>query len=164
VGTKGTRLQVGVLIDAPPERVWAAIEDVGSHVRWMDDAVAIRFTTEHTSGVGAAYVCDTRIGPFSLGDRMEITEWAPGQAMGVRHVGVVTGSGRFTLEPAGSGPGRRTRFAWDETLRFPWWLGGALGAAAARPVLRRIWARNLRHLKRLVEAEEEKEEKPADPV
>ena len=46
--------------------------------------------------------------------------------MGVRHTGMVTGTGRFTLTPIDLG--RRTRFSWDEALRFPWWLGGPLGA------------------------------------
>ena len=45
--------------------------------------------------------------------------------MGVRHVGVVTGTGTFTLAPLDGGRG--TRFEWSEDLRFPWWLGGRLG-------------------------------------
>ena len=48
--------------------------------------------------------------------------------------------------------GRRTRFTWNERLRFPWWLGGAVGARLAKPVLRAIWRRNLRRLKAIVEA------------
>ena len=63
---------------------------------------------------------------------MEITEWEPERAMGVRHDGLVTGTGRFTLEPLDDG--RRTRFTWEEELTFPWWLGGprrrALGGQA----------------------------------
>ena len=44
--------------------------------------------------------------------------------------GLVTGTGRFTLEPLDDG--RRTRFTWEEELTFPWWLGGPLGAARRR--------------------------------
>ena len=68
------------------------------HVDWMHDAVAIRFTGEQTRGVGTRFLCDTRVGPITLVDRMEITEWEPAAVMGVRHTGIVTGSGRFTLE------------------------------------------------------------------
>jgi hypothetical protein len=68
--------------------------------------------------------------------------------MGIRHVGLVTGSGRFTLRRARGG---RTRFTWEEKLRFPWWMGGPLGGALGARVLRRIWRRNLRNLKRQVE-------------
>jgi hypothetical protein len=74
---------------------------------------------------------------------MEITEWSPGQAMGVTHTGLVTGRGLFTLEPAGSG---RTRFEWREQLVFPWWMGGPLGAFLAKPVLAWVWRRNMRNL------------------
>jgi hypothetical protein len=79
---------------------------------------------------------------------MEITEWRPGKVMGVSHVGLVTGVGRFTLRRRRRG----TRFTWREELRFPAKMGGPFGAAVAAPVLRRIWRRNLRALKALVES------------
>ena len=69
--------------------------------------------------------------------------------MGVRHEGLVTGEGRFTLTAVGEG---RTEFAWAERLRFPWWMGGPVGGAIGAPVLKAIWRRNLRRLKALVEA------------
>lgn len=145
-----TRIRVSADYDATPDAVWRVIEPIDDHVRWMADAETIRFLDEQTSGVGTRFECVTRIGPIRLVDAMEITEWAPGRAMGVRHQGVVGGEGRFTLEPLDGG--RRTRFTWEETLRFPWWLGGPVGAAVAGPlVLRRIWAGNLRRLRPLVE-------------
>lgn len=129
--------------------MWATLEPVERHVDWMADAQAIRFRTAQTRGVGTQFDCDTRVGPLRLTDRMEITEWEPGRAMGVRHSGVVSGSGRFTLEPDGSDA---TRFAWNEELRFPWWLGGRLGElVGGKVVLRLVWRRNLKALKRLVE-------------
>lgn len=147
------RLTVSTVLDATPEEVWAAVEDISTHVDWMEDAVAIRFTSEQTAGVGTAFDCDTKVGPFRLVDHMEITEWRPGRAMGVRHVGLVTGTGVFRIEALRARRGRcRTRFVWTERLRFPWWLGGPLGALAARPVLRRVWRRNLRNLKAIVES------------
>lgn len=132
------------MLDEPPAVVWARIADVRTHVDWMADAEAIRITSERREGVGTTFECDTVVGPIRLVDRMEITDWVPEQCMGVRHTGLVTGEGRFTLAPVSGG---RTRFTWREELRFPWWLGGALGAAAGAPVLRRIWRRNLDHLR-----------------
>jgi carbon monoxide dehydrogenase subunit G len=134
------RIRVRTTLDAPPAQVWVALSDLPSHVTWMQDAVAIRFLTERTYGVGARFECDTKVGPLRLTDLMEVTEWSPGKALGVRHVGVVTGTGRFTMQPA---RGHRTRLAWVEELHFPLWLGGPVGARAAAPVLRRIWRRNL---------------------
>jgi hypothetical protein len=128
--------------------VWRAIEDIGSHVEWMEDAVAIRFTSSRRSGVGTTFDCDTRVGPFSLVDRMSVTEWRPGRSMGIEHVGLVAGTGRFTLR---RGRGGSTRFTWTERLSFPWWMGGPVGSAAAAPVLRWVWRRNLANLKRRVE-------------
>jgi uncharacterized protein YndB with AHSA1/START domain len=142
-----TAIRVEETIAAPPEAVWAAIEDISSHVRWMEDAVAIRFTSADRSGVGAAFDCDTKVGPFRLTDRMVVTEWDPPRALGIRHAGVVTGAGRFVLTPATGS----TRFAWEEDLVFPLWMGAALGGAAGAPLLRRVWRRNLRNLKALVE-------------
>lgn len=135
-------------IDAAPDEVWDAVEDVGSHVEWMDDAVAIRFTSEQTQGVGTTFECDTKVGPFRLTDRMEITKWVPGKAMGVRHVGLVTGEGVFTLSPTRRG---QTSFQWRERLLFPWWMGGPIGAFFGGFVLKRIWKGNLRTLKGIVE-------------
>jgi hypothetical protein len=146
------RLQVSIDIAATQQQVWNVLEHVEDHVEWMLDAVAIRFRTDQHRGIGTVFDCDTRVGPFKLVDRMEITEWTEGSVMGVRHVGLVTGTGRFTLTPIDLG--RRTRFEWDESLSFPWWLGGRVGAlVAGRLVLRAIWTHNLRNLKGIVEAE-----------
>lgn len=143
-----SRIRVSTVIDAPPKVVWAAVEDVGTHVEWMNDAVAIRFRTEQTQGVGTTFECDTTVGPFRLTDVMEITEWRPRKAMGVRHVGLVTGEGVFTLSRKGT---RRTKFEWTEELHFPLWMGGAVGGVVGSRLLKRIWKVNLRQLKDLVE-------------
>ncbi|MDP9402509.1 MAG: SRPBCC family protein [Actinomycetota bacterium] len=141
-------LRVSTVIDAPRRRVWADLRDIGSHVQWMGDAEAIHFTSSQREGRGTTFDCITRVGPLRLTDRMAVTEWAEGRAMGIRHVGVVTGTGRFTLRTTARG---RTRFTWDERLSFPWWLGGPLGAVVSRPILRHIWKKNLRRLKHRLE-------------
>jgi hypothetical protein len=141
---------VSIEIAATPTQVWQVVEPLERHVDWMHDAVAIRFTGEQTRGVGTEFLCDTKVGPLRLVDRMAITEWEPGAVMGVRHSGLVTGSGRFTLTAIDLG--RRTRFTWAEVLVFPWWMGGPVGAfVGGKIVLRAIWRRNLRELRRQVE-------------
>ena len=137
------RLRVRVLLDASPAEVWADVRRIATHPEWMQDAVAIRFTGDRTEGEGTTFDCDTKVGPFRLTDRMEITSWVPEREMGVRHVGLVTGTGRFTLRPRRRG---RTRFTWSETLVFPWWMGGPIGAWAAVPVLTLVWRRSMRNL------------------
>lgn len=137
------RIRVSTVLDATPEQVWADLRDIESHTTWMADAVAIRFLSAQTSGTGTRFECDTKVGPFRLTDVMEVTEWSPGRAMGVRHVGLVSGSGRFTLKRMRGG---RTRFRWREKLEFPIWLGGPVGALVSKPVLTWVWRRSMRNL------------------
>ena len=145
-----SRIAVSVEIDASVERVWAEIEPIERHVDWMHDAVAIRFQSEQSRGVGTTFLCDTKVGPVKLVDRMEITEWVPGSRIGVRHTGLVTGTGSFLLTPIDLD--RRTRFVWTEQLHFPLWLGGVIGERIGGNVaMKAIWRRNLRGLKRLIE-------------
>ena len=136
-------ITVSTIIDAPPRVVWASVRDIGSHVGWMADAEAIRFTSRRRTGVGTTFECDTRVGPLTLTDVMEVTSWVERREMGVRHTGVVTGTGRFTLRRARGG---RTRFTWEERLVFPWWLGGRVGGVVGARVLKQIWKGNLRRL------------------
>jgi carbon monoxide dehydrogenase subunit G len=135
------RIRTDIAIDAPPAAVWARLADIADHVSWMADAAAIRFTGERRAGVGTTFECETRVGPVHTTDVMEVTEWREGEALGVRHTGVVTGTGRFVVAPS---TGDSTRLTWDEDLAFPWWLGGRVGAFMARPVLRAVWRGNLR--------------------
>jgi carbon monoxide dehydrogenase subunit G len=143
-----TSIRVSTVIDAPPATVWGAVEDINTHIEWMADAESITFTSELTQGEGTTFDCVTKVGPIRLTDVMTITEWAPGEAMGVRHVGMVTGTGVFTLTPVS---GDRTRFSWAESLTFPWWMGGPVGGVVGAVILRRIWRSNLVRLRHLVE-------------
>ncbi|CAB4620028.1 unannotated protein [freshwater metagenome] len=143
-------IRVSVDIAAPVQKVWDVVEPVERHIDWMADAVAIRFQTEQTRGTGTTFFCDTKVGPIKLVDVMTITAWEPGKVMGVKHTGVVTGTGEFTLEAIDDA---HTRFTWTESLTFPWWLGGPIGAfVGGQIVMKAIWRRNLRELKKLVEA------------
>ena len=142
-------IRVSVDIAAPVQKVWDIVEPVERHIDWMADAVAIRFQTEQTRGTGTTFFCDTKVGPIKLVDVMTITAWEPGKVMGVKHTGVVTGTGEFTLDAIDAS---HTRFTWTESLTFPWWLGGPIGAfVGGQIVMKAIWRRNLRELKKLVE-------------
>ena len=145
-----SRITVSIELAASPARVWEIVEPVERHVDWMADAVANRFTNSQTRGVGTAFDCDTKVGPIKLTDHMEITEWVPEKSMGVKHVGIVTGTGVFTIEPLGNG--QYSKFTWSEELTFPWWLGGPIGeVVGGNIVMKAIWRRNLKKLQALVE-------------
>lgn len=136
---------VSVTIDAPREKVWDDISRLVSHVEWMSDAKQIDFVSEQTSGIGTVMEVETRIGPLRTTDRIEVVEWNRPGEISVIHTGLFSGEGTFALDDL---DGNRTRFSWQEAIRFPWYLGGKLGALAARPILRRVWRRNLEALQR----------------
>ncbi|MCY3616146.1 MAG: SRPBCC family protein [Acidimicrobiaceae bacterium] len=138
-------IRVSTVVPAAPAAVWEDLRHIGRHVDWMSDAESIRILTEDTEGVGVRFDCVTRIGPVRLTDHMEVTDWREGEVMGIRHSGVVSGTGQFRLSACEGPEGAvYTRFEWTESLRFGWWMGGRVGAALARPALRAVWARNLR--------------------
>lgn len=146
---RSTTITVTRVLDAPKAEVWTELSRIERHVLWMHDAVELDFLSEQTQGVGTTFDCLTRVGPFKTTDRMEITEWEPPDVVGVRHVGLVTGEGRFRLETRDED---RTSITWSETLTFPWRLGGPIGSLGARPVLGWIWKRNLAALDELITA------------
>jgi hypothetical protein len=141
------QITVSIEIEAPLERVWAEVADLGSHAEWMADAESIVFLTDQRPGSGTRLRVSTRVGPIRTGDVMEIVEWVEHQTIGVRHEGLVGGRGRFTF----AGDSGSTLFTWSDSLKFPWYLGGALGAAAARPVLAGVWRLNLERLRDRIE-------------
>lgn len=119
--------------------VWDELRLIERHVSWMTDALRIDFSTDQREGVGTSFVCVTKVGPFVTRDKMTITEWNEQQSMGVTHVGIVTGRGLFTLSDTDGG----TSIQWSETLQFPWFALGPLGAWCAKPVLTMLWKKNL---------------------
>ena len=137
-------LLVGITIAAPPAEVWRVIEPIEHHVDWMADAESITFT----SATHAASARASTASPGSVRCTPPTAWTSPNGSPASRWASSTRasspGRGRFTLEPGRRG---RTRFTWTEELTFPWWMGGAAGAFAAKPVLRAVWQRNLRTLK-----------------
>jgi hypothetical protein len=135
-------ITVSAWYPASPQELWEEIRHIDRHVKWMTDAVSITFVGDQREGVGTSFRCTTKVGPFVTEDLMTITRWEEASAMGVAHRGLITGHGTFDLKKRRDG----VEITWREQLEFPWWMLGPLGASLAKPVLRRIWARNLRTL------------------
>ena len=141
---------VSVEIAAPIEEVWTHAADFASHDEWMADAADIEFLTEDRTGVGTTMAVETRVGPLRTTDIIEVVEIDPPRRIRVTHKGLFTGEGEFRLEPIGE---IKTRFTWHESLRFPWYFAGPLGALVARPILSAIWRSNLRRLRLRIEGQ-----------
>ena len=141
-----TTIRVHAHYPETPAIVWNELRVIERHVTWMADARSITFETDQREGVGTAFFVRTKVGPLATTDRMTITRWVPNRVMGVEHRGLVRGTGQFTLAPDPAG----TEITWEETLHFPWWFAGPIGAAFAAPVLRTIWRANLARLGELI--------------
>jgi carbon monoxide dehydrogenase subunit G len=135
-----SNIQVFIDIDRPLIDVWDQVSRLEDHAHWMGDVDSITFDEGQVSGVGTTMNVLTRVGPFTTTDVIVVEEWNPPHSIVVSHQGLISGRGAFHLEPLGA----QTRFTWRESLSFPWYLGGGITAAVARPILARIWRANLR--------------------
>ncbi|MFQ5555603.1 MAG: SRPBCC family protein [Acidimicrobiia bacterium] len=135
------QVRVHRIIAARIEQVWEELSDIGSHAEWMAEAERITFVGSQRSGEGTRITVPTRVGPFRTVDEIVFTAWEPPHRMAVRHSGLVTGEGEFTLSALDDAT---TRMEWDETLRLPLRFGGRAGERVAAPLLAAIWRRNLR--------------------
>jgi len=134
-----------VSLDIPFDQhtVWDELEQLEQHVTWMAEAEWLTFSGEQRRGIGTEIAVATRVGPFRTRDHIRFSQWRAPAIMAVDHHGVFKGQGTFTLEPIDP---NATRLTLTEQIRFPWYLGANLGGLVARPILRRIWAGNLRRL------------------
>ena len=104
------RIEVSIHLEAPPDEVWAYVEQVERHAEWMHDAAEIHILSDSIRGAGVQMDVDTRLGPLRTTDRMTITTWEAQREMGVRHSGAVTGEGRFRLDASHCAPHLRGDF------------------------------------------------------
>jgi hypothetical protein len=137
-------VRVSRIIDAPLRDVWPVVADIEGHARWQVDVRAIRFTTAERTGVGAAYLCDTQLGPIRMTIPMTVVEWHDRKAVAVQYQGRLSGRGRIAVRRRR----RATRVSWSAHIRLPWFLGGPVGALGAAQLLRVVWTRNLANLER----------------
>jgi uncharacterized protein YndB with AHSA1/START domain len=140
-------IRVHVRIATTPAEIWDELRHIERHVNWMMDAHSISFETEQREGVGTTFICVTKVGPFVTHDRMTVTAWSENEVMGIKHRGIITGSGTISLRPTKEG----TDVVWEENLHFPWWAMGELGARVAGPVLHAIWQGNLTRLRAIMD-------------
>ena len=141
-------VRVSVDIAAPLGEVWTAAADLAAPEQWMADVESIEVGSEARQGAGTEMRVATRIGPFRTTDVITITDWEPLHRISVLHHGFFSGRGEFDISAVGGA----TRFTWTEEINFPWRVGGPIAAIFARPVLTRIWRRNLQRFKALLEA------------
>jgi len=142
------RIETSIIINKPLDTVWQEVKVMENHVNWMEDAVKIDILSENNSGIDTKMNVLTKVGPIKLTDIITVTEWKEKESIGVIHEGIVTGEGIFYLKALNES---QTEFKWEETLKFPIYLGGAIGEFFGGYVLRYIWKKNLKNLKEIIE-------------
>ena len=133
----------------PPEIVWRLITDWEHQDDWMLEASDFVVLTEQRTGVGVEAEATVQIMGIKTRDRVRIVGWEPGHRLAIRHEGWVSGTGEIFLTPLDGG---LTYVFWREDLEPPLGAVGALGIRVFKPVMKRIFRRDLRVLAGLVRA------------
>ena len=121
-------------VDAPPERVWAALTAWTRQGEWML-ATDVRTVDGPADGVGGRLAARTGLplpGGRHVGvlDTMVIRKWAPPRLVEVQHTGrLIRGPGIFRIEPRGE----HSTFVWSERLHLPYGLLGVVGWVLVKP-------------------------------
>jgi uncharacterized protein YndB with AHSA1/START domain len=142
-------LTMSIRIPREPGIVWPYLVDWERLNRWMLEVRSIRVTGTLREGVGVEAEATLRIAGITTRDPIRVTRWEPSKVLELLHLGWVKGTGHMELTPADSG----TLLLWRESLVPPWGWLGAVGLRLTAPVMRRVFRRDLRALRELVEAE-----------
>jgi hypothetical protein len=136
-------IEMAETASAAPEVVWRLITDWERQGDWMLEASDFEVLSESREGVGVEAEATVRIGGISTRDRVRVVAWEPDRHLGIEHGGWVSGRGDIHLTRLAP---ERTHVFWREELRPPLGFAGAVGLRALKPVMRRIFERDLRVL------------------
>jgi uncharacterized protein YndB with AHSA1/START domain len=113
---RSNHIAMSLVIQAPIEKVWAALADWESQGDWMLQTT-VEVTSEIREGVGTTIAAFTWIGKFGVMDHMVVTSWQPPHVCDVAHTGkIIKGTGRFQLSAIDE---ETTRFDWSEEILTP---------------------------------------------
>ena len=133
-------VDIDATVPAPRDVVWGLITDWERQGDWMLEASDFVVTSPHREGVGVEAEATIRIAGITTRDRVRVAVWEPPHRLAIDHLGWVSGRGEIHLVP--SGPGRSHMF-WREELQPPLGLLGAIGLMSFKPVMKRIFERDL---------------------
>jgi carbon monoxide dehydrogenase subunit G len=142
-------IETSQTVPGPPEVVWELITDWEHQGDWMLEATDFVVVSEEREGIGVEAEATIRIGGITTRDRIRVVGWEPGHRLAIRHQGWVAGTGEMFLTPLGDD---RTHVFWREELEPPLGVLGAVGLTAFKPLMRRLFQRDLRILASLVRA------------
>jgi len=113
---RSNHIAMSLVINAPIEKVWAALADWESQGDWMLQTT-VEVTSDIREGVGTSIAAFTGVGKLGIMDHMTVTAWEPPHICDVLHTGkIIKGSGRFQLTSLSA---QSTRFDWSEEILAP---------------------------------------------
>lgn len=142
-------IEVSATLPGPPEVVWDLITDWEHQDDWMLEATDFVVLSDLREGVGVEAEATIKIMGVTTRDRVRVVGWEPNHRLAIRHEGWVSGTGEIFLTPMAPDA---TYLFWREDLEPPLGLLGAVGIRAFKPVMKRIFQRDLRVLTGLVRA------------
>jgi uncharacterized protein YndB with AHSA1/START domain len=113
---RSNHIAMSLVINAPIEKVWAALADWESQGDWMLQTT-VEVTSDIREGVGTSIAAFTGFGKLGIMDHMTVTGWEPPHVCDVLHTGkIIKGTGRFQLTSLSA---QSTRFDWSEEILAP---------------------------------------------
>ncbi len=136
-------------LPGPASVVWELITDWEHQDDWMLEASDFAVLSDQREGIGVEAEATIKIGGLTTRDRVRVSKWEPNHVLAIEHLGWVKGTGEFSLTPLTEWA---TSVEWRESLRPPLGAAGAAGMTLLKPVMRRIFGRDMRVLVSLVRA------------
>jgi hypothetical protein len=140
-------LEMAEIAPGTPDVVWELLTDWEHQGDWMLEASDFVVTSDEREGVGVEAEATIKIGGITTRDVIRVVEWEPPRHLAIEHMGWVSGRGDIYLTALGFD---RTHVFWREDLEPPAGVLGAAGLTALRPLMGRIFRRDLKVLASLV--------------
>ncbi|MGH2774941.1 MAG: SRPBCC family protein [Actinomycetota bacterium] len=142
-------IELAETMPGTPEVVWSLITDWENQGDWQLEASDFVVKSPEREGVGVRAEATVSIGGITTRDEVVVVAWEPNKLLAIEHRGWVSGRGELYLTALGSD---RTHVFWVERLYPPLGIAGAIGLVVFRPLMSRIFKRDLRVLQGLVRA------------
>lgn len=142
-------LEMAATMPGPVDIVWELITDWEHQDDWMLEASDFVVTSQEREGEGVTAEASITIAGITTRDEVRVVVWKPARHLAIEHLGWVSGRGDLMLTALGAS---RTQLYWREELRPGAGALGAAGMTLLKPLMARIFKRDLRVLAGLVRA------------
>ena len=144
------RIAERILVNAPPEAVWAVISDPESYLHFMSGITRWEVKDGKARGLGARYSMRMRAGSAEIGGLIEVVEFDEPADMAWTSITGLDQRGRWRLRPRERG---RTLVELRISYKAPGGVLALISDQLGAPIVRRNVRLSLHALKRRVEAE-----------